>query len=530
MEALPNWREKVPGAALIAGILSLCISGGLYLVYSRLDRPGLAFLILGVGLLAIYLVEDFDNVLRAFSGRHARYGGNTAAMILIFLAIIGVLNFLSVRHSYRWDLTAAREFSLSAQTVKVLQSLKEPVGVKAFFRDGDYGRDQARDLLKEYQRQTDRVQYEVIDWEARPGDALSYKLQTFPVIVMESGSRRQDVTGFTEQDLTSAVFKVSQGEPKKIYFSTGHGEPDIASMAETGIGGARQALEASNYQVHNINLATTATISDEVAALVIDAPQNALHEQEKKVVKEYLDRGGKVMLLIAQNRTADLSDILAPYGLQIGNGIAIDAGQALPRQPFVPVITSYPEFNPIVRDLQSGKQAVLLPIATQIGVAPQLPAGVAVTRLLETTEQSWLATDDKDINYRQGDVQGPLTLAVAVTADAKAAAGQQGEGQPQGTATPTPAGEQPKTRLVVFGSADFATNLALDAMANRQLFVNAVNWLSEEEELISIRPQAPVDRGLILTSTQANLVIYSSVLFLPLLVAAAGAWVWWNRR
>jgi len=228
----------------------------------------------------------------------------------------------SLSSEFRWPPSPAR----SIITPNCLFPARKGTRAKAFFREGDFGRDEARDLLKEYQRQTDRVQYEFIDWEARPGDAISYELQSFRVIVLEAGSRRQDVSGFTEQDLTSAIFKVSQGAPKKIYFSTGHGEPDIASAAETGVGIAREALEASNYQVQAVTLATTEAIGGDVAALIVNAPQTPLHEQEKKIVKEYLDRGGKVMLLIAPKRTADLSDILAPYGLELGAGIAIDAG------------------------------------------------------------------------------------------------------------------------------------------------------------------------------------------------------------
>jgi ABC-type uncharacterized transport system involved in gliding motility auxiliary subunit len=183
------------------------------------------------------------------------------------------------------------------------------------------------------------------------------------------------------------------------------------------------------------------------------------------------------------------------------------------------VITDFPEPSPITGELQRTQQAILMPLAGQIAVAEQLPEGVEVVRLLQTTSQSWLATDESDINYREGNVRGPLTLAVAVTAGARA----------DGEQTDNAEG-----RLIVFGSADFAGNMAIDYLANRQLFVNAANWLTQKpdgsEELLSVEQKPRIDRTLILTGAQANLLIYSSVLFLPLAVAVVGGLVWWNRR
>jgi ABC-type uncharacterized transport system involved in gliding motility auxiliary subunit len=91
-----------------------------------------------------------------------------------------------------------------------------------------------------------------------------------------------------------------------------------------------------------------------------------------------------------------------------------------------------------------------------------------------------------------------------------------------------------KGRLVLFGDADFAANQNVGAnlpFANLDLFVNAVNWLSESEVLIGLRqsPSATV-RALIVTSAQVRTVFMLTVVAMPLLVLAAGAMVWWQRR
>jgi ABC-type uncharacterized transport system involved in gliding motility auxiliary subunit len=90
--------------------------------------------------------------------------------------------------------------------------------------------------------------------------------------------------------------------------------------------------------------------------------------------------------------------------------------------------------------------------------------------------------------------------------------------------------QRAETRLVVIGDSDFAANEALGFEGNADLFVNALNWLAEQENLIAIRPKAPDDRRVTLTADQMRLVAYVSLLLIPGAVFAVGVLTWWRRR
>jgi ABC-type uncharacterized transport system involved in gliding motility auxiliary subunit len=148
--------------------------------------------------------------------------------------------------------------------------------------------------------------------------------------------------------------------------------------------------------------------------------------------------------------------------------------------------------------------------------------------IIETSQASWAETDIKDLlaqkepKFDEGkDKQGPVSLAAAVSAASTATApsGKPGEDAPK-----------PETRFVVIGDSDFASNAFLGIPGNRNLYMNFVGWLSQQENLISIRPKEAEDRRLTLTSTQQFWISWFSVAIFPLLIFGAGVYTWWRKR
>jgi ABC-type uncharacterized transport system involved in gliding motility auxiliary subunit len=225
--------------------------------------------------------------------------------------------------------------------------------------------------------------------------------------------------------------------------------------------------------------------------------------------------------MVLQDPTYDggMNDLLAGYLVKYDDDIIVDPSSSLMGDVGSPVAQQYP-YNTITKDLP----ATLFPQARSVEImsqgAGQLP-GFTANPLVQSTSNSWGETDLKQprVSYTEGvDLKGPRNIAVTVELTAPMS--------PEKAKLKT----SDKTRLAVFGDSDFAANSIISSLGNKDLALNTINWLMEDEALISIRPKAQQNNQLILTASQARIVMYSSTIFLPLLVLAAGAMVWWRRR
>jgi hypothetical protein len=180
--------------------------------------------------------------------------------------------------------------------------------------------------------------------------------------------------------------------------------------------------------------------------------------------------------------------------------------------------------------ISSSLPDVLLPGSRTVTPKQGAGAEFVIAPLLKTTDRSWGETNfGGPPRLDPGeDTAGPLTVAVAVNkTDATPAV------QPGQVPTPAPAAgeKKPKGRLVVIGNAEFASNSYFSQVAgNKSLFLNSVNWLAEDEDLISIRAEPQAAPPIVLTNQSQALVFYGSVVFVPLAVLLLGATVWWQRR
>ncbi|HSC29521.1 MAG TPA: Gldg family protein, partial [Vicinamibacterales bacterium] len=195
------------GVALVLAAVAISLLRPEWQWYRTLAIAGLVCTLL-------YVLSQWREIAREFSGRQARFGTLAIASILVVLGILAAINYLAERHNRRWDLTAARQYSLSDQTRKVLQGLDKPVRVTVFARTDDFERFRTR--LDEYQYHSKQLQVEYIDPVKRPSLAERLKESALGTIVLEYEGRVQRVTSDTEQDLTNGLIKVVQGEQHKV--------------------------------------------------------------------------------------------------------------------------------------------------------------------------------------------------------------------------------------------------------------------------------------------------------------------------
>lgn len=488
----------------------------------------------GLACVLLYSVAQWREIVHYFQQRNARYGAIASVSVIVVLGILIAVNYVASRQSKRWDLTANQQYSLSEQTIKLLRALDAPVTFMVFDQSGNFERFRPRLAAYQYEA-PDRVQVEYIDADQRPVQARQYNVDAYGTVVIDYKGRQEKVLSESEQDLTNGLIKVITGEQKKVYFVQGHGEKNSDSTERTGYQSIAAALGRDNYAVDKVILAQLQEVPADAAVVVLGGPTSDLLQGEANMLRRYLVRGGHVLVLLDPPtpdgpQTPVIDALLKEWSVDAGRDIVIDAsgvGQIFGGDATVPVAATYSD-HPIT---QRFDQLTAYPLARSVTPTPENVMGRTAQTIVETSPRSWAetslrATGNIEMNAEAGDKPGPISVAVAVTAPVADAA--QAASQP-----PTADAEAPprkEARLAVIGDSDFAANYALGIQGNRDLFVNAVNWLAQQENLIAIRAREPQDRRLTLTERSTQGLFLLSLLVVPGIVFGAGVYSWWRRR
>jgi ABC-type uncharacterized transport system involved in gliding motility auxiliary subunit len=401
----------------VAGFLGpilLVAAIGYWLVNSAFDTPMRLLLAAGIVLIGVYVAIDPEDVWARASARSSIYSGNTLVIALAFIAILGLLNVLGQRRHERWDLTVNKTFTLSDQTLQIVGSLPQPVKMIAFYSDQDSRRNDVQDLLREYEtRSNGQITYEFVDPEARPSVAQQYQIKEFGTTILQMGDQQQRVTGTRESDFTTGLLKLTNPSQKKIYFTTGHNERRLDAFDDRAYSQLKTSLESDNFIVEPLNLFSTKEVPSDASVVVIADPRSAFFDEEKLALSVYLDQGGHLLLLGEPRQPVNLSEIVSKWNISIGNDpVAEDPRFTLGGDPLTPAIVKYPTHK-ITEQLP----ATVFPFTAAI-TAPKgadVPKGVTITSLADTSPNSWVETDQNQVRYDEGtDTKGPVSLATAV--------------------------------------------------------------------------------------------------------------------
>ena len=483
----------------------------------------------GGSLLLFSLAFNLGGMWSSLGERSTRYGANAVLYTALFLAILVLVNVVAERHSFRKDLTEGGLFSLSSQSQKVLDSLQEDVEVLAFFQAGKGTR--LEDLLKNYANYSSRFRYEFIDPVQHPEKAARHEVTATDILVVRCGGRETKIPGISEEDITNAILEVANPIKKRILFLTAHGERDLDGDEERGYYVARRALENENYEVLPLELYMLEDVPQLTDVLVIASPEKALGNHELEAIERYIGRGGNALFLLDPGRSPGLDEFLAQWGVEVGSNVVVDQVFRLFYGPALgvdPVVSDY-GVHDITRDFQG---QTVFHLARSVDLAEPMPEGVTGVSLARTSASSWAETDldrffsKSEVSRTEEDLSGPVSIAVALTAKAREAADEEAEGEDaEGDGA-----RAREARLVVFGDSAFIDNEHISKMYNVDLFLNTVNWLAEEEEMISIRPKTTRGSRVMMTPQETRDIFYMSVLILPEALLLFGLAIWWRRR
>jgi ABC-type uncharacterized transport system involved in gliding motility auxiliary subunit len=467
-----------------------------------------ALLVVGPVLIAVSVAFNFGAIVGVFRRRQGKLGANTVILSVAVLALVVAANYLGFRHHKRFDLTTEGLYSISAQTKKVVANLPKDVKVIYFNKEENQ---QLSDIMKEYKYAGGRLAYERIDPNQRPEMARQYKVRRMGDIVVAGGDRNEIISDTSEQAITNAILKVTREKLKTVCFAEGHGEKSLSDKDNSGYSTIEQRLKDENYQLKTVLLAKEQQVPSECAALVVAGPKQPVTPPEAAMIGKYLDGGGKALLLLDTETDPQLDEVLKKWNIQAADNIVLDVsgmGQMFGTGPEYPLVSDYGS-HAITKDF--GHTMSIFPLARAIKVTGG--AGANATPLLTTSENSYAKdkiTPGQQIKYEPGkDQKGPLTIGAAASKGL---------------------GGKKEARLVVIGDSDFASNGVLKFQRNADLFLNSVNWLAEEEDLISIRPKSATNRSVTMSESQQRTFFWLSVLFMPLAVIGSGIYIWWKRR
>lgn len=445
------------------------------------------------------------------ASRQAKQGATAGVYVIVVIAVLGIANWLAKDYNKTVDVTANKRFTLSDQTKKVVGGLTKEVNVYYFEKADHY--EPARDMFDRYRNLSSKFVVNYVDPDKKPDVARMEGMRTFGDIIIDSGVKKETAKALTEEELTGALIRSMKTGTRTVCFVEGSGEHRISATERDGYSAFKDALEKNNYKTQVISLLEKPDVPKECTIVLVGGPKRDYLQPVVDSIRTYVAGGGNAVVNFdpvldlpdqKMGDTPNLSALVAEWGVTTHGDIIVDQGAASRMFGAVaPAVATY-ESHPITRVMQDNLSVMYM--------ARSLEVKAPAEKLFSTSEGSSSLTNPK-VPIKQEDVEkgtkGPFVIGAATKV---------GTGKTAG-------------RVVVVGSSNWLANNMLGApIANRDLALNVMNWLTSDEELISIRPKEPEDRRLTVTGRALNTMGFVSIIGIPLFVILSGVSVWWKRR
>ena len=537
---------------LLAGIALLATAGSIRAIGTdTVTWPSL------LGLAGIALLGWGAFSLRTELGAMVRQRRGEIA--LHTLGVIGVLvavAYLSVRFTVRVDMTTTGLYSLSSQTKEMLKRLEKPVHV-TFFHDP-----MMRETVELYQlfaaNSDGKVTLEFFDPMLNPAQARMRGVEFAGTSIIESEGRHLQISGPSETDIANAILRISRGAQQVVCFLDGHNEPDPFSLESHdhaegtaghshglgtqtvlherhGMAKARHGLEAMNYSVRKVLLMQSGESLSNCNILIVAGPRTTLLPREIEAIDRYLADGGNALFMLDPFIQTGLEPIVEEFGVMLDDTMIIDSASHFWTDVSAPAVTDYNRAE-ITVDLPLS----FFPGARSLSPTTRPVPGVSVRPIINSSKESYAGTSRDRAEFNPAkDKPGPATIMVVATrkpeyvepAEAVLRELRGEKPQPDAGAQKVKSSKfTGKSRVAVIGDSDFATNSFFHIMGNGKLFLNSVNYLASQENMIGIEPRTYDLPRVNLTNRQMKGTFFLSIVLIPALMALVGVAVWWKQR
>lgn len=428
--------------------------------------------------------------------------------LMLVLAAAGALFQVAARYPAQWDVTQNALNSLEPGSVEALAMLQGPVKITVYATEQDAQVGDIRKLIREfvslYQRYKPDISLAFVD-PVKDAEAMrKASIKGNGEMVVEFAERSEHITTLNEQTLSGALLRLAHNKDQLLMYLAGHGERKLDGVANHDLGEFGGRLKQLGYRTGSLNLTVAQDVPANASMLVITHPQTKLMPGEVKKLLHYIDNGGNLLWLVDAEPLRGLEPLAEKLSLTIMPGIVIDPAAQDMNAPLNWTLgAGYPPHT-ITRDFDL---VTVFPDARALSVEQDEDWESHI--LVEGAGQGWVS--DHGIAKRMDksrDIPGPVSLAVTLQRSI----------------------HDREQRIIVVGSGAFLANVYSGNGGNLDLGINMVNWLADEERLISVQPRAAKDGKISLSKNQLSAISVSFLVVLPLFLVAMGALQWWRRK
>lgn len=462
-------------------------------------------------------------------GRIALKGGSySLTMSIIVLAILIAVNiFVSVLPAdmTKLDISSSRLYSVTSNTKVVVNALEKDVTIY-WIVQSEQEDSIIENLLAKYDSLSSHLTVVKKNPDTYPTFAQQYTdgRVTNNDMIVECGDKYRyinyselylsdvDYTTYSqvysfdgEGAITSAIDYVVSEELPKVYVLEGHGEAELETELSAQI-------EKENMELVQFSLLNEDEIPQDADCILVNAPSSDISEEEKNILAEYVEAGGKLMVVAgpsAEDELTNLTSLLADYGVETVEGIVVEGDRSYYALSSPLVLLPDLQSHSITDPLLESNYYVFLAVAQGLKVGST--GNSVVTELLTTSESAYSKTAGyamETYEKEEGDIEGPFALAVeAETND--------GEGR------------------MIWISSSYMMDVMYNAYssgANLDFTMNALSSLIGEREAVAIRSKSLGYNYLSMDEATSSMLQTVMIGVLPLAFAILGIVVTVERR
>ncbi len=516
--------------------------------YKSVPAVSLFFYAIAAISIGVWLYKDIKQIGNVFKRKGARHNMSQGLSVVLALVLALGAGFLSKRDRFNksFDVTREGANTLSAESIKLIDQIKdkkEVVKIIGFFQSEEKKND-FRKTLALYEMKGATFDLEYVDPQTDPTRAMSENITAPDTVLMKRDKQEARLTAFSEEKFTNALIRVLKDKERTVYFLTGHGEADVGSQEAFGYSTAKAELESERFVVKSLNLLQSGKIPDDADLIALIGPKYDLRAEERTLLEEHMLKGKPILALIdAMVQVPEINIMLSKVGVKLNDDLLVirpDDPRAKLLGQNNAIITEFDSLSPVTAEfVKRGGVALMTPNSRSLEMSTENEFKVKPQSLGKTADMIVKIAGVKSESDLKGGVtpdrvvSGSFDVFVVAhgqvggdkvaTKDTKDSTGADVKSDTSGNSSK-------EVRVFVGGSAKLASNVGVQRGENLDLFMNAVNYLLQDEDFISIRAKDNAKSTLDLTSATSQFLMLGISWIYPLFFLGLGVFYWMRRR